>query len=86
MPAVTLDTSKLATHDASATSASWEEVKATTWVNVRADRRRDASIVAVLNPDEVVRLGARESGWRQVNVDGATGWVDGRHFTPSARQ
>ena len=65
------------------TDTPWEEVKATTWVNVRADRRRDASILAVLNPDDVVRLGARESGWRQVHVDGATGWVDGRHFTPS---
>ena len=69
--------------DAVSTDIRWEEVKATTWVNVRADRSRDASILAVLNPDDVVRLGARESGWRQVHVDGATGWVDGRHFTPS---
>ena len=67
-------------------SATWEEVKATTWVNVRADRKRDASILAVLNPDDVVRLGAREAGWRPVNVAGATGWVDASHFTPASRQ
>lgn len=63
--------------------SSWEEAKAMTWVNVRADRSRDATILAVLNPDEIVRLGAKASGWRQVNVDGATGWVDGRHFVTS---
>ncbi len=59
----------------------WEEAKALTWVNVRADRSRDATIVAVVNPDDVVRLGANSAGWRRVSVDGAIGWVDGRHFT-----
>jgi hypothetical protein len=81
-----VDTSSGDANNPTEAPVSWEEVKATTWVNVRADRSRDASIVAVLNPDDIVRLGARESGWRQVNVDGATGWVDGRHFTSSARQ
>jgi hypothetical protein len=58
----------------------WDEAKATTWVNVRADRRPDAAILAILNPDDIVRLGARAKGWRQVHVAGASGWVDPRHF------
>ncbi len=58
----------------------WEEAKALTWVNVRADRSREATVLAIVNPDEIVRLGINAAGWRKVSIDGTTGWVDGRHF------
>ncbi len=52
---------------------------ASTWLNVRSDRRNSASILRVLRPGEAVRVDSLSQGWYRVVADGEpAGWVDRR--------
>lgn len=52
---------------------------ASTWMNVRAERRNSAAVLRVLHPGEVVQVDTLSQGWYRVVSSGEQpGWVDRR--------
>ena len=63
----------------STSAAAGEFRYASTWVNVRSDRKSSAPVVRILLPGEVVRVDSLKVGWYRVVSDGqAAGYVDRR--------
>jgi SH3-like domain-containing protein len=53
---------------------------ARTWVNLRADARRESEIVGVISPGTRVELAESRGGWRWVLTSTMSGWAAPRLF------
>ena len=52
---------------------------ASTWMNVRAERRNSAAVLRILHPGEAVQVDSLSQGWYRVVSSGEeSGWVDRR--------
>jgi hypothetical protein len=58
----------------------WAPAQAVTFVNVRANPSREATILGVVPEAASVLLGDLRGGWRRIRAGDLSGWVDGRLF------